>query len=137
MAISVIFAISSPNPTLSAISGRSSHFVIVESRSNTNSGLLPVNDFDHVDNLSIPSDHLFIIVLPVRKTAIRAILESLFIVAEAAAAFSSQCVKRAIAEKTVEGLRIRALMTGEVFTFAVLEKRIVLFTHVFRLRSEG
>jgi hypothetical protein len=78
--------------------------------------------FDQINDLSIPSDHLFIIVLPVRKTAVRAILESLFIVAEIAAAFLSQCVERTVAEKTVEGLRIRVLMTGEVFTFAILEK---------------
>jgi hypothetical protein len=78
--------------------------------------------FDQINDLSIPSDHLFIIVLPVRKTAVRAILEALFIVTEIAAAFSAQCVKRAVTEKTVEGFRIRSLMAGEVFTFSVLEK---------------
>jgi hypothetical protein len=93
MAVSVIFTITSLDPKLSAIKGSNSHFVMVESRSNTNRGLLllieSVHMFDQINNLYIPSDHLFIIVLPVRKTAVRAILEALFIVTEIAAAFSA------------------------------------------------
>ena len=45
---------------------------------------------------------------------------------EIAAAFAAQKIKRAVAEKTVKLIIVRRLVAGEIFTFAVAEKSIII-----------
>ena len=62
-----------------------------------------------------------------RNQTERTVLDALFIVvAEIAAAFFSQSIKRAKTEKTVKVLSLYPLMTRKIFAFAVLIK---IMTH--------
>ena len=48
-----------------------------------------------------------------------------FLSFENSATFIAQCIQRAVAEQTVEVLRICACMTRKIFTFLIAEKSIV------------
>jgi hypothetical protein len=60
------------------------------------------------------------------KGAARAILVALFRIPEIAAAALAQRVQGAVAKEAVEAVRVIDPVTGEIFTFPVLEKGIVL-----------
>jgi hypothetical protein len=62
----------------------------------------------------------------VGKDAARAILVALFRIPEIAAAALAQRVQGAVAKEAVEAVRVIDPVTGEIFTFPVLEKGIVL-----------
>lgn len=65
-------------------------------------------------------------VFPVREHAPAAVLDTVSGKSTVTAAFISQCIQRAIAEKTVKILRVICRMTGKVFTFSVAEKFIFI-----------
>ena len=58
--------------------------------------------------------------------AVGAVLDSFFRVTEVSSAVRSQHVEGAVAEQTAETSRIRDPVAGEIFTFRILEKGIVL-----------
>ena len=67
-----------------------------------------------------------------RKKAVLAILYAAFGIAEIPAAALAQRIKRAIAEKAVESIRLPRFMAGEIFTCLVGKKGIiaaVIFYH--------
>ena len=57
--------------------------------------------------------------------AVRAVFYSCFCHSKIPATFIAQCIQRAVAEQTVEVLRICACMTRKIFTFLIAEKSIV------------
>ena len=57
--------------------------------------------------------------------ALGAVLDAIFRVCKAAAAFVAQGIQGAVAEQTAEGFRVSALMAREIFALLVLEKIIV------------
>ena len=59
------------------------------------------------------------------QLAVRAVFYSCFCHSKIPAAFIAQCIQRAVAEQTVEVLRICACMTRKIFTFLITEKSIV------------
>ena len=59
------------------------------------------------------------------QLAVRAVFYSCFCHSKIPAAFIAQCIQRAVAEQTVEVLRICACMTRKIFTFLIAEKSIV------------
>ena len=59
------------------------------------------------------------------QLAVRAVFYSCFCHLKIPAAFIAQCIQRAVAEQTVEVLRICACMTRKIFTFLIAEKSIV------------
>ena len=86
--------------------------------------------------LSVFSGDISVIFPSVGNQAARAVLDPVFCITEIPAAFLSQRVQRTVAEQAVEVLRIRALMTGKIFTFFMAEKRVLFafpkrFLHVF------
>ena len=67
------------------------------------------------------------VILPtVGKQTAGAVLSAAFGIAESPAALVAQCIERAIAEKAVEILPVRALVAGKKLTVPVLKIRIVL-----------
>ena len=96
--------------------------------------------FHHLRKLSVFSGDISVIFPSVGNLAARAVLDPVFCIAEIPAAFLSQRVQRTVAEQAVEVLRIRALMTGKIFTFFMTEKRVLFtfpkrFLHNFPLSS--
>lgn len=96
--------------------------------------------FHHLRKLSVFSGDISVIFPSVGNQAARAVLDSVFCITEIPAAFLSQRVQRTVAEQAVEVLRIRALMTGKIFTFFMAEKRVLFtfpkwFLHNFPLSS--
>lgn len=79
------------------------------------------------------SHHILVALRAVNNGAVAAILNPRLRVFEAAPAAISKCVKRTIAEQTVELLRIFNLVTREKFTVLMAEKLVVflflLLTH--------
>ena len=67
-----------------------------------------------------------VILRDMRETAGRAVLDAASRVGKRAAAAFAQRVQRAVAEQTVEALRVSPRMAGEEFTFTILKKLIVL-----------
>ena len=67
----------------------------------------------------------------VRPQTIGAVLDSLGIIAEVAAAFFSQGIQGAVAEQATEGFRVCAGMTGIVLTFLILEKIVMTHGNLF------
>ena len=59
------------------------------------------------------------------QLAVRAVFYSRFCHSKIPATFIAQCIQRAVAEQTVEVLRICACMTRKIFTFLIAEKSIV------------
>ena len=57
--------------------------------------------------------------------AIGAILNAVGQIFKGTAALIPQCIKRTIAEQTIEIFRICALMAGEILTFPILEEFII------------
>lgn len=57
-----------------------------------------------------------------RHKTVCAVLISVFCVSEISTTVFSQCIERAITEKTVKFLRVCSLMTGKIFTFFMTEK---------------
>jgi len=74
-----------------------------------------IHMLDQFNDLSIPSNHLFVILPLMGKCTVRTVLESLFVVPEIAAAFPAQSIKRAVAEQAVKRIGICTLMTWEIF----------------------
>jgi len=62
----------------------------------------------------------------VRTAAVHAVLYTLFGIGKIASAFRPQEIEGAVAEQTVEVIFLYAAVTGEVFTFFVLKKLIIL-----------
>ena len=58
-----------------------------------------------------------------------AIFDSIFQVAEAAAALVCQTIQRAVAEQAAKSIWIGAFMAGKILAFPVLEKVIVTHTN--------
>ena len=74
------------------------------------------------------------VILPAMGTqAEGTVLDSLFVIPEAAAAILPQGVQRTITEQAAEPLRVRAWMAGEILTFPVLKK--IIMAHHFSLIS--
>ena len=82
--------------------------------------------FHHLRKLSVFSGDISVIFPSVGNQAARAVLDPVFCITEIPAAFLSQRVQRTVAEQAVEVLRIRALMTGKIFTFFMAEKKSTL-----------
>ncbi len=61
---------------------------------------------------------------------VRTVLDALVSIAEVPAAALTQRVKRAVAEQTVEAVRVRTRMAGKIFTFPVAEKFVMLLCHI-------
>lgn len=59
------------------------------------------------------------------QLAVRAVFYPRFCHSKIPATFIAQCIQRAVAEQTVEVLRICACMTRKIFTFLIAEKSIV------------
>ena len=64
-----------------------------------------------------------------REQAAGTVLDSVLRIAETAAAATSECVQRAVAEQAAKGLGIRPRVTGVEFAELVLEKIVMLFLH--------
>ena len=81
--------------------------------------------FYDIKDLIIFADNIVKIVFLMRKCAVCAVLEALFVISEIASAFISQRIQRAIAEKAIEILRILHLMAGKELTFLVLKEFVI------------
>ena len=82
--------------------------------------------FYYVEALVILSQNVVKVASSVRKSAVSAVLESLFIVFEIAAAFISESVKRTITEKAIEILHVLHLVTWKKLALLMLKKLIIL-----------
>ena len=83
--------------------------------------------------------HDFSIIFPAVGTeTVGAVFDAIGQIAETAATAIPQSVQRTVTKQTVEGIRIRPRMTGEIFTFPVL-KKIVMghFTPLSRGKSQA
>jgi hypothetical protein len=70
--------------------------------------------------------HDLCVVFPaVRLQALGAILDAVIRIKKVASAAVAQGIEGAVAEQTVEVFRVRAGMTGEVFTLLILEKIVM------------
>ena len=58
--------------------------------------------------------------------AVRAVLDPLAVIAEIPPAVRSHHIERAVAEQAVKLPRVRDPVTGKIFTFCILKKRILL-----------
>ena len=62
-----------------------------------------------------------------RNKTVGAVLYSVLGISKIPAAVFSQRIERAIAKQAVEAACIGDLVTGEIFTFGVLKKAVVIF----------
>ena len=62
---------------------------------------------------------------PVGAQALGTILDAIVCIGELTAAFVTQGVEGAVTEQAAESFRVCIFVTGEIFTFLVLEKIIV------------
>ena len=93
------------------------------------------------DSLELPCN-LSVAFFLVRQCTSAAVFYAVFQDSKATPAFFAQCIQRAIAKQAVELLQVNALMTGEIFTLPVAEKRKVfafpvgslLFAHTIHHR---
>ena len=91
---------------------------------------------DHFDDLTVACDERIVVLSVMRIGAVHAAFQSAFGAGEIAAALLAQHVQRAVAEQAVKVFFGNALMAGEVFALAVLEKRVVArgdLAHVLHL----
>lgn len=73
-----------------------------------------------------------VILFFVRKLAVGAVLDAFFCNAEISSAFCAEGVERAVAEETIEIVRIGTLVAGEIFAFFVTEEGVFfVFPDVF------
>lgn len=61
-----------------------------------------------------------------RNKAVRTVLYPLFNIFEVTSALVTECIKRAIAEKTVEEFLVIRLMAGEIYAVFILEIRKIV-----------
>ena len=69
--------------------------------------------------------NLFVVLPDMGFQTVGAVLDAVFRIGEAAAAFVTKAVQRAVAEQAAESFRIGSGMTGKVFTFPILKKIII------------
>ena len=88
-----------------------------------------------LQNVAVLAHDVGIVVSLVRNHAVAAVLDPVFGILEVTAALVLQCIQRAVAEQTVEVVRILGLVTGEKFAVFVIDEGEVLSFPVFSHNS--
>ena len=83
----------------------------------------------YAQNILVARDNPLVVFASVRKKAVRAVLDAVFFILKRAAAVAAQSVKRAVAEKTIEISRVRALVAGKILAF-FMRKIAVILRHI-------
>ena len=79
--------------------------------------------------LAVFPGYISIILCFMWQLAVRAVLDAVFFILKRAAAVAAQSVKRAVAEKTIEIFRVRALVAGKILAF-FMRKIAVILRHI-------
>ena len=87
--------------------------------------------FGDFHNVTVLAHDVGVVVSLVGNHAVTAVLDPVFGILEVTAALVLQCIQRAVAEQTVEVVRILGLVTGEKFTFFVIDEGEILPFPVF------
>lgn len=99
--------------------------------------ILCISFFHQLRYFRKTADDQIIIVRHMRYQTVGAVLDALVCILKVSTAALTECIQRTVTEQAVEMFRIRAGMAGEIFTFPVAEKFIMLrllaaicFSHV-------